>query len=42
VQFMMIWLLLGFFPQFRVANWCHVFGLLVGLAWAYAAATWSR
>jgi GlpG protein len=42
VQFMLIWLLLGFFPQFHVANWCHVFGLLVGLAWAYVGAKLAR
>lgn len=37
MQFVFIYLVLGFFPQFRIANWCHLFGLLVGLAWAYVA-----
>jgi len=34
-QFMMIWLAIGFLGDFHVANWCHLFGLLVGCAWAY-------
>jgi GlpG protein len=42
MQFVLIYLLLGFFPQFRIANWCHLFGLFVGLVWAYVAARWSR
>lgn len=37
VQFMMIWFALGFLGNFGIANWCHLFGLLVGLGWAFAA-----
>ena len=43
VQFMLIWLALGFVsswfgdPSFSIANWCHLFGLLSGVAWAYVA-----
>jgi GlpG protein len=36
-QFMMIWLGIGFLGDFHVANWCHLFGLLVGCAWAFAS-----
>lgn len=38
VQFMAIWFVLGFLGNFGIANWCHLFGLLVGLVWAYVAA----
>lgn len=39
VQFMLIWLVLGFLrPDFSVANWCHLFGLLVGLVWGFISA----
>jgi GlpG protein len=41
-QFAAIYLLLGFFPQFGIANWCHLFGLLVGIAWAYLATRFAR
>lgn len=41
-QFMLIWLAFGFFPNSGVANWCHVGGILVGLAWAYLASKLSR
>lgn len=37
MQFMMIWFGLGFVGNFGIANWCHLFGLLVGLAWAFLA-----
>jgi GlpG protein len=47
-QFMLIWLLLGFIGELAqgmglartpgMANWCHLFGLLVGVAWGYLAA----
>jgi membrane associated rhomboid family serine protease len=37
MQFMMIWFALGFIGNFGIANWCHMFGLLFGLAWAFAA-----
>lgn len=37
MQFMMIWFALGFIGNFGIANWCHLFGLLIGLGWAYAA-----
>jgi GlpG protein len=42
MQFVFIYLVLGFFPQFRIANWCHLFGLLVGLAWAFLAVKLRR
>lgn len=38
VQFMLIWLALGFFGNFGIANWCHASGLLVGVIWAAIAA----
>jgi GlpG protein len=51
-QFMMIWLLLGFIGELAqgmglartpgMANWCHLFGLLVGIAWGYIAARRAR
>lgn len=37
MQFMMIWLVLGFVGNFGIANWCHVVGLLVGIGWALVA-----
>jgi GlpG protein len=37
MQFMLIWFALGFVGNFGIANWCHLFGLLVGLGWAYVA-----
>ena len=37
MQFMMIWFALGFVGNFGIANWCHLFGLLVGFAWAFIA-----
>jgi GlpG protein len=37
MQFMMIWFALGFVGNFGIANWCHLFGLLLGFAWAYLA-----
>ncbi|MDB4974655.1 MAG: hypothetical protein JWN48_2996, partial [Myxococcaceae bacterium] len=37
MQFMMIWFALGFVGNFGIANWCHLFGLLVGIGWAFAA-----
>jgi len=42
VQFMLIWLAFGFFPDSHVANWCHLGGLLAGLAWAYIATKLSK
>ncbi|MDB4971880.1 MAG: rhomboid family intrarane serine protease [Myxococcaceae bacterium] len=36
-QFMIIWLVLGFMGNFGIANWCHLFGLLVGASWAFVA-----
>jgi GlpG protein len=51
-QFMLIWLLLGFVGELAayggvsrspgMANWCHLFGLLVGLAWGYIASRRAR
>lgn len=41
-QFMLIWLVLGFFPQFGVASFCHFGGMLVGAVWAYVATRRSR
>jgi len=41
VQFMLIWLLIGFTSN-RIANWCHLFGLLVGLTWGYVSAQLAR
>jgi GlpG protein len=37
MQFMMIWFALGFVGNFGIANWCHLFGLLVGFGWAFLA-----
>lgn len=37
MQFMLIWFALGFVGNFGIANWCHLFGLLVGVVWAYVA-----
>jgi GlpG protein len=37
MQFMLIWFVLGFVGNFGIANWCHLFGLLVGIAWAFVA-----
>lgn len=37
MQFMMIWFVLGFVGNFGIANYCHLFGLLVGLGWAFVA-----
>lgn len=42
MQFMLIWFVLGFFPGFGVANWCHTFGLLVGVSWAFVAHKFGR
>jgi membrane associated rhomboid family serine protease len=36
-QFMIIWMGIGFLGDFHVANWCHLVGLLVGMAWAFAS-----
>lgn len=41
LQLMLIWLVFGFFSR-SIANWCHVGGLLVGMAWAYLAAKLSH
>lgn len=41
-QLMMIWLVLGFFPNFGIANWCHLGGLVVGLCWAFLAHKLTR
>ncbi len=41
VSFMLIWLVFGFLirsPTFRLANYCHLFGLLVGMAWGFVGA----
>jgi GlpG protein len=35
VQFMLLWLALGFLGDFGVANWCHLFGLLTGVVWGW-------
>jgi GlpG protein len=37
MQFMLIWFVLGFVGNFGIANWCHMFGLLVGIVWAFVA-----
>jgi membrane associated rhomboid family serine protease len=37
MQFMLIWFVLGFVGNFGIANWCHLFGLLVGVCWAFLA-----
>jgi len=37
VQFMLLWLVMGFIGNFGVANYCHLGGLAVGVTWAYAA-----
>ncbi len=47
-QFMLIWMLIGFIGEFAqgagmartsgMANWCHLFGLLVGVSWGYVSA----
>ena len=37
MQFMMIWFVLGFVGNFGVANWCHFFGLLIGIVWAFVS-----
>ncbi len=42
VQFMLIWLVLGFLGDFGVANWCHLFGLLTGLIWGFISAQRKR
>lgn len=51
VQFMLIWMLLGFigelsqglgFARAGMANWCHLFGLLSGIGWGYLAALRAR
>ncbi|HEX6245133.1 MAG TPA: rhomboid family intramembrane serine protease [Polyangiales bacterium] len=52
VQFMLIWLALGFLGEFArgmgmteivgIANWCHLGGLLVGMAWGAASAQLAR
>jgi GlpG protein len=34
VQFMLVWLALGFFNAFQIARWCPLFGLLTGALWA--------
>jgi GlpG protein len=41
VQFMLIWLLVGFLGDFGVANWCHLFGLLTGIVWGWVGARFS-
>jgi len=42
MQFMLIWFVLGFVGNFGIANWCHLFGLLVGVCWAYLAHKLAR
>lgn len=42
MQFMLIWFVLGFVGNFGIANWCHLFGLLIGLAWAAIANKLTR
>src|SRR5688572_5804266 len=52
VQFMLIWLALGFLGEFArgmgmteivgIANWCHLGGLLVGMAWGALSAKLAR
>lgn len=42
VQFMLIWLVAGFFGRLGMANWAHIFGLLVGSAWGVVSARFSR
>jgi GlpG protein len=42
MQFMLIWFVLGFVGDFGIANWCHLFGLLVGVAWALLANKLAR
>lgn len=38
VQFMLIWLVVGFLGNFGIANWCHLFGLITGMIWGYVNA----
>jgi membrane associated rhomboid family serine protease len=39
VQSMLLWMAIGFItPRMAMANWCHLFGLLVGMAWGFASA----
>ncbi|MFT3923024.1 MAG: rhomboid family intramembrane serine protease [Myxococcales bacterium] len=42
VQFMLIWLVVGFIGDLRMANWCHLFGLLIGAAWGFISAQPAR
>jgi GlpG protein len=52
VQFMLIWLALGFLGEFArgmgmtemvgIANWCHLGGLLIGMAWGAISAKLAR
>lgn len=42
VQFMLIWLVVGFIGRLGMANWCHLFGLLVGIAWGFISARFPR
>jgi membrane associated rhomboid family serine protease len=41
LQLGLIWLVFAFFSK-QIANWCHVGGLLTGMAWAYVAAKLSQ
>lgn len=42
MQFMLVWFVLGFVGNFGIANWCHLFGLLVGVSWAFLAHKLAR
>jgi membrane associated rhomboid family serine protease len=39
---MLIWLVVGFVGNLGVANWCHLFGLLTGMAWGYLSVRLAR
>ena len=49
---MLIWLAIGFIgdlsvgmgmaPTTGMANWCHLFGLLVGVSWGYLASRFAH
>jgi membrane associated rhomboid family serine protease len=39
---MLIWLVVGFIGRLGMANWCHLFGLLVGMVWGVASARFAR